>query len=124
MKPTILLALTLGAVVLPEAICARRVALAEGDWEITPEGEPIEAEIVEAPPVAQIEQKTAQAPPQSATEPAREPVEEKSSEPLTLEALKDMGYTPEQIMQVNDMNIPFTTEECEAVLAKLEGRDA
>ena len=102
-------------------------------------GEPIEAEIIEAqithsntvagykagyavsgkelPPDQDV--KT-----QSAPRSVSEPVEEKSSEPLTLDMLRDMGYTPEQIMQANNMNIPFTTDECEAVLAKLEGRDA
>jgi len=67
--------------------------------------------------------------PQSAPEPKEKPKSEAKIEAgdngnLDLSALVAKGYTPAQIMQANDGKIPGTSEECRAVLAKLEAEDA
>jgi len=65
--------------------------------------------------------------PQSAPEPKSEveaKVEAGDNGNLDLSALVAKGYTPAQIMAANNGRIPGTSEECKAVLAKLEAENA
>jgi len=52
------------------------------------------------------------------------PVDEPTNiETVTLQTILDAGFNGEQIMVANEGKIPATSEECEAVLAKLKGGD-
>lgn len=91
--------------------------------EVDSNGEPVQWSVIETPTVAAPKAETKSAEPVPAAAPATDPepaAETEQPKELTIQAILEAGFTAEQIMVANEGRIPATSDECAAVLEKLQ----